>query len=419
MSPYNWEDIIFFDIETTGFSAKTSFLYLIGCMYFKNNTWQLIQWLADDLNSEPLILKEFFQLLKFYKRLVHFNGSGFDIPFILQKCKKYNLDLSFDLIESYDIYKNILPFKKLLPLPNYKLKTIEAFIGLKRKDIFDGEALIQIYSNYLGRLQYEKLLLKGMQNQPVRLESNMDNSMPPIDKDNTKNSTAKELSETLLLHNKEDITGLLRVADILYYKDFFENFKCDSLICTEETAVPPRITSDDGKNSSSELNITAFLPYSFPQPLSLTAAFPETYTLKGEKICFQKEPQIIKLHLTDNRLVLKVPVYIGELKYFFDNYREYYYLPAEDTVIHKSVAQFVDKDYKVKAKPANCYNKKWGHFVPQTENQIIPSFKNQFSDKISYFELTDQVLADTGRLQEYIRISLRFIRNCKPEFRFE
>ena len=36
------EETVYFDIETTGFSADVTALYLIGCIYFKEGEWQLI-----------------------------------------------------------------------------------------------------------------------------------------------------------------------------------------------------------------------------------------------------------------------------------------------------------------------------------------------------------------------------------------
>ena len=38
--------------------------------------------------------------------------------------------------------------------------------------------------------------------------------------------------------------------------------------------------------------------------------------------------------------ILKVPLYEEEMKYFYSNYKDYYYLPAEDTALHKSVSSF-------------------------------------------------------------------------------
>ncbi|MDO5424309.1 MAG: ribonuclease H-like domain-containing protein [Eubacteriales bacterium] len=54
----------------------------------------------------------------------------------------------------------------------------------------------------------------------------------------------------------------------------------------------------------------------------------------------------------------------GTLKYFFPDYRNYYYLPAEDQAVHRSVAAYVEKENRVPAKAATCYIKKDGCFLP-------------------------------------------------------
>lgn len=33
---YDTDKIVFFDIETTGFTAESTYLYLIGCIYLKD-----------------------------------------------------------------------------------------------------------------------------------------------------------------------------------------------------------------------------------------------------------------------------------------------------------------------------------------------------------------------------------------------
>lgn len=54
------EDLLFFDIETTGFSGASSQLYLIGCVYFDGFGWRLIQWFADTRGCEAQLLDAFF-----------------------------------------------------------------------------------------------------------------------------------------------------------------------------------------------------------------------------------------------------------------------------------------------------------------------------------------------------------------------
>ena len=88
---YPKEDLLFFDIETTGFSAKTSALYLIGVLFYTNDHWNTLQWFADDYQSEEALLKAFFSFIKSFQCLIHFNGTGFDIPFIEKKCKQHKL----------------------------------------------------------------------------------------------------------------------------------------------------------------------------------------------------------------------------------------------------------------------------------------------------------------------------------------
>ena len=54
------EQILFLDIETTGFTSRTSYLYMIGCAYYQAGKWRTIQWMADDYSQEGDILTAFF-----------------------------------------------------------------------------------------------------------------------------------------------------------------------------------------------------------------------------------------------------------------------------------------------------------------------------------------------------------------------
>ena len=107
---------------------------------------------------------------------------------------------------------------------------------------------------------------------------------------------------------------------------------------------------------------------------------------------------------------LRVPVFDEEMKYFYSNYKDYYYLPKEDISIHKSVAFYVDKDYRTKAKAATCYSKKTGKFLPQFNEQIEPYFKIDYYDKINYFELTDEVKNNPLILQNYTIHILEYLK---------
>src|SRR5690554_4975289 len=130
--PFKLDEIIFFDIETTGLSPKTSYLYLIGFAYYNNNSWYLTQWLLKDPNQEVKLLNLFTNKIKSYKRIIHYNGDDFDIPYLTYKYKLYNLEIPFSNIDSFDFYKKVNPYRKNFPFTNLKLKTLECYFGFNR-----------------------------------------------------------------------------------------------------------------------------------------------------------------------------------------------------------------------------------------------------------------------------------------------
>lgn len=332
------EEILFIDIETTGFSSKMSKLYLIGCVYYKENSWNTIQFFANDYSDEKELLEEFFYFAKPYKTLIHFNGNNFDIPYILDKCKEFNLDYNFDDYKGIDIYKRVQSLKNFLKLPNCKQKTIESFLAIERTDIYSGGDLIGIYHDY------------------VKEKSN-DNK------------------DLLLLHNFDDICGLLNILPILYYCDLFEEKLTVTKVCAGTY-------KDINGNDKQELIMNFDIPFILPKAVS---------SMAGN----------LYITCTKNEGMLRVPIFEGELKYFFANYKEYYYLPLEDIALHKSVASFVDKSRREQAKASNCYIKKQARFLPQWDNLINPFFKSDYSSNNLYWELTEERKTDRNLFSAY------------------
>ena len=348
---YDIDNIVYFDIETTGFSAASTYLYLIGVIYHKNSSYHLIQWFSEDIKEEILLIQSFFAFIKSYDYLVHYNGTGFDLPYLKKKCQLLNLPYHFDHIKSIDLYKKIIPYKPIFQLRNYKQKTIERFLNVNRQDTFDGGDLIEIYQNYIGKKQYEALkIARGVQK----------NSQVP--------SEADQLLHFLFLHNEEDLKGLLQLCSILIYIDLFQGNFCIM----------------EANADTHQLNIQLQLPLSVPTPL-------------------MRSTKHYQIKIKDSMAQLTIPIYNGKLKYYYNNYRDYYYLPTEDTVVHKSLATFVDREHKKKVKPQDCYTIKSGAFVPQFETIITPSFKFSYNDKISYVEVHTDTLLQEDHLTCYVK----------------
>lgn len=334
------DSLLFFDIETTGFSGDYSNLYLIGCTYYKNNSWHLIQWFADTRESEPELLHAFFSFLKNYKILVHFNGDGFDIPYLLKRCKSYGLPYDFSGVQSFDIYRKIKPYRYLLQLDSLKQKSIECFLGIDREDTYNGGQLIQVYYDYLQ-------------------------------------SRSDYLYQLLILHNEDDLKGMPQILPILNYPDFFEHsFSLEGQAIESLTD----IFGDEHRS----LLLTCKSEYRIPVPI-------------------ERSLSCVACRAEGNLLLLSIELYDGCLKHFYPNYKDYYYLVYEDTAIHKSVGEYVDKDARTKATPKNCYTKKSGCFLPQFEPVWEPFLQQEYKAKLTYIEYEDSLFHESDRFEAYLR----------------
>ncbi len=343
------EHFCVFDIETTGLSPKVSSLYLIGALWYDRDQGQFCsrQWFADDYISEADILQAFGQFLSSFRLLVHYNGSGFDIPYIEKKCGELNVDSPFKNILSLDIYREIRRFKSLFSAPDLKLPTVERLTGFMRKDLLSGRDCIDIYSQFVQK--------KYFRDEGMELEK-----------------------QKLLLHNLEDLIGTLYSALLL-------NYKSGQKLLQSETKIQVKEQND-------HLYISIPSPCHFPFPLAWE---PDSFTVrwKGQKISIQ------------------IPLYQGALCHFFKNYKEYYYLPAEDTAIHKSVGAYVEKEFRQPAKASNCYTKKEGTFLPvpaglDLEDSQPLLFRAGYREKQNYVLWDDKTRQDEALLRSILCVLL-------------
>ena len=146
--PFSREEFLFFDIETTGFSPRNTSLYLIGAVCFLDEHWTFLQWFAETPSEECEILNAFLAFCRSFRALVHFNGDGFDIPYLLFKAEKYTLSDTLSSMQSIDLYHLTRPYKKYLKLTHINQKSLESFLGIEREDRYNGGELIKIYQSY-------------------------------------------------------------------------------------------------------------------------------------------------------------------------------------------------------------------------------------------------------------------------------
>ncbi len=236
---YFKEDTVFLDIETTGFQANYQSCYLIGCMFHRNDHYELVQYFAETEDDEQEMLSCFLDDIITCKTMITFNGDTFDLPFLKKRFEKHNMIFHNELFHSIDLFKIAKKCKNYLHLPNYKQKTIELFLQIHREDLYDGGQLISVYK------AYEK------------------------DKDQKK-------EELLLLHNAEDVQYMLPLLKLLEYQQL-KDAEIQNLTITEPNSALDELFFEAKINCDLPVAISIPLDYCF---LKITGN-KITGTLKG------------------------------------------------------------------------------------------------------------------------------------------
>ena len=337
------EQFLFLDIETTGFTAKSSSLYLIGTAFYTEGSWQIRQWFCENPIEEAALLNDFFAFAAPFTHLIHFNGNNFDLPYLLQKCAQHKLPHNFDDFDGIDLYKRISPYKAFLHIPNCKQKTLETLLGIQRKDLYHGGELIEVYQNYVQ-------------------------------------APSEEARALLLLHNRDDMRGMLQILPLLAFYDLFNG---------DIRAKKVQANRYVDYNGQDRQEVLMKLALPTPLPMAVSDLSNGCY-FSGEK----------------SEGILKVPLYEEEMKYYYANYKDYYYLPAEDIALHKSVSSFVDKAHRIQATASTCYTRKYGLFLPQWDVMTEPFFKRDYKSGELFFELTEERKTDRELFSRYAQYLL-------------
>ncbi len=315
------------------------------------NNFEIKQWLIENPSEEREMLGEVIDFINQYSSLVHFNGNSFDLPFIQSRCKANGIYCSFENFTGIDIYRRVSSLKHFLKLDNCKQKSIELFLGINRDDEFSGKELIKVYKEYIA--------------------------VPSDDKENF-----------LLLHNHDDVLGMLDILPILNYSGLFQG---ELFIKKVQTNVYKDVFGMQKK----ELVISFGIPAPLPTPINYNACG-----------CY--------LSAKDTDGIVKIPLHHEELKYYYKNYQDYYYLPEEDAAVHKSVSEFVDKDFRVQATAHTCYTRKVSDYLPQWNPlEFEPVFKREYDSDCYFFELTDALKTNRESFKKYTDHVLRMMYTYK------
>ncbi|MBR4574606.1 MAG: ribonuclease H-like domain-containing protein [Lachnospiraceae bacterium] len=319
---------LFIDIETTGLKKETTSLYLIGCGYYTEEGFKVRLFFGERCSEEEMLLREFVSFSRGFDHLIHFNGTGFDIPYLSYKAERYDISGMFDGMQQLDVYRLCKPLRYLLFSQTMRQKAIEDFLGIDRKDMYDGGQLIEVYK------QFEQ-------------------------------TGSDELFDMLITHNLEDVLGMHRMLPVLYYLDLK-----DADISYIGYEIRPYL---DLEGNRCEEVIFSY---------NTRVSFPKSFVSKTDTM-------YLKASADTGNILIRLPLYRTQMKLFFDNYKDYCYLPDEDTVIPRELASSLLPGRYRKATKETCCKKADGRFMKQPDAVFSPVFKTSLKDKKKYFRFPE------------------------------
>ena len=357
-------DVLVFDIETTGLSPKNAQIYLIGVAHLAGDSLKITQYFAERAAEEADVLRGFAKELAACKLLLHFYGDRFDLPFVKARCEAHALDVLPDItpmtkaqdnaILSCDVQKLLTPLKQFYGLSNCRLKTLEHLMGIPRTDMMSGGELISVYKDYCV--------------QPTA-----------------------EAEKLLLLHNEDDLHGTFRILSALQplaYLEQLRDARSENAPFSVDATRLETYTDYDG-NTQNECYLTLTPAVTLPQ--------------------FTTRRNGVVMHCDGKSMVLRIPVKCGEMKHFFANYQDYYYLPYEDMAVHTSVGSFVDRTYRKKATAETAFVKRDGTFLFAPKDIGLPLFREAYRAKDSYIENSEELLSSESNLTSYALSLLHYL----------
>ncbi len=325
---------VFFDIETTGLSPETAYIFLIGCICYDGRTWQLHQFLIQYVQEEKSLLQSFFSLAQNYEILIHYNGHTFDLPFLRKRAQECQIATEVPDMPNIDLYQRYRSMKTVFSLQHLNQRSLEEWLGWNRSDEIESKEMINLYWTYSV-------------------------------------SADPEIEKLLLLHNHDDLTGMLRILSLEAY------------LALKRGEIQNSIDASESSDHSELL-------LQFQTELLL----PKPYTYL-DKITVNGSEGLIRITFTS-----------GTLKHFFPDYKNYYFLPMEQKAVHKSVASFVDKNFREPARPDNCYAEKTGLFLPQPEAIFTPAFRKDYDSKKLFFSYDKEFCEKKQDLYTYVQALL-------------
>jgi hypothetical protein len=131
-------------------------------LLFEDDKYKIYQIFCQYKVDQPVALKYLKDLIKSKKYIITYNGNSFDIPFLLEKAEQNNINIDFNCLIKIDLYNYMQKFKNKINVVDLKLKTVEKYFSIERKDTLGGKDVLTLYEAYQlePRKEFSYLILK-------------------------------------------------------------------------------------------------------------------------------------------------------------------------------------------------------------------------------------------------------------------
>ncbi len=133
---------LFYDIETTGLSPNSTFLYLVGAVTYEENNWQMYEWMIENEEEEHELLKTFSGFLEKFSCTIQYNGDSFDQPYLEARYQIHGLPPPLKSLPSMDLYRELKPLKGLRPFTNES-----AFYRIISRASLNGFTVMEVHAS--------------------------------------------------------------------------------------------------------------------------------------------------------------------------------------------------------------------------------------------------------------------------------
>ena len=348
-------EICFLDIETTGFSRLYCSIYLIGFVAYEDGKFITRQYLAEDIREEGIMLRKVLDDLKAFRVVGTYNGDMFDIPFVRERAVRVRV------FEAKD---------------NRWLSEMTSLDLMRR------------YRPYRRLFGWQNMKLKTVEaSLGAARQDPFDGGQLIEVYEEYEKSGDERLEKTLLLHNYEDIVNLLSLLKIERLMQEIRAGRPLSLTLREQT-----------------LSVEWDRPFS----LSLRAKIPLGKNEEASAVFgFQAGEAGFSIRLFGQEDLLR---------YYLPHPEDYYFLPEEEEIVHRSLAYDIPASKRKKAKAEQC-------FVPAPEGDYIGSlpvpdeglkaYRTGCKDTAVYYEINEfrewVRQAKEPEISEYLRAYLSLI----------